>query len=139
MTLAVVNSFPLKIDEDSLLKRKVMAVIQELSVFQMEAFTILFSYVRSNLYWSLIIDLEFAWCLFMTLSYGSKQQAIHIIFVFGVSVFLFVCFFYFFYVSQTQTYSLIAKSSVMLNARSVLDQKPLLQSFFGVDCFLPYH
>ena len=42
MTLAVVNSFPLKIDEDSLLKRKVMAVIQELSVFQMEAFTILF-------------------------------------------------------------------------------------------------
>ena len=73
-----------------------MAVIQELSVFQMEAFTILFSYVRSNLYWSLIIDLEFAWCLFMTLSYGSKQQAIHIIFVFGVSVFLFVCFFTFF-------------------------------------------
>ena len=42
MTLAVVNSFPLKNDEDSLLKRKVMAVIQELSVFQMEAFTILF-------------------------------------------------------------------------------------------------
>ena len=75
----------------------------------------------------------------MTLSYGSKQQAIHIIFVFGVSVFLFVCFFYFFYVSQTQTYSLIAKSSVMLNARSVLDQKPLLQSFSGVDCLLPYH
>ena len=32
MTLAVVNSFPLKIDEDSSLKRKVMAVIQELSV-----------------------------------------------------------------------------------------------------------
>ena len=42
MTLAVVNSFPLKMDEDSLLKRKVMAVIQELSVFHMEAFTILF-------------------------------------------------------------------------------------------------
>ena len=108
MTLAVVNSFPLEMDEDSLLKRKVMAVIQELSVFQMEAFTILFSYVRSNLYWSLIIDLEFAWCLFMTLSYGSKQQAIHIIFVFGVC--FFVClFFYFFYVSQTQTYSLNRK------------------------------
>ena len=106
MTLAVVNSFPLKMDEDSLLKRKVMAVIQELSVFQMEAFTILFFYVRSNLYWSLVIDLVFAWCLFMTLSYGSKQQAIHIIFV---SVFLFVCFFYFFYVSQTQTYSLNRK------------------------------
>ena len=32
MTLAVVNSFPLKNDEDSSLKRKVMAVIQELSV-----------------------------------------------------------------------------------------------------------
>ena len=45
----------------------------------------------------------------MTLSYGSKQQAIHIIFVFGVSVFLFVCFFYFFYVSQTPTYSLDRK------------------------------
>ena len=47
MTLAVVNSFPLKIDEDSLLKRKVMVVIQELSVFQMEAFTILF-FLRSE-------------------------------------------------------------------------------------------
>ena len=102
MTLAVVNSFPLKIDEDSLLKRKVMAVIQELSVFQMEAFPILFFTFGA-------IDLVFAWCLFMTLSYGSKQQAIHIIFVFGVSVFLFVCFFYFFYVSQTQTYSLNRK------------------------------
>ena len=32
MTLVVVNSFPLKNDEDSSLKRKVMAVIQELSV-----------------------------------------------------------------------------------------------------------
>ena len=42
MTLAVVNSFPLKNDEDSSLKRKVMAVIQELSVFQMEAFKMLF-------------------------------------------------------------------------------------------------
>ena len=54
----------------------------------MEAFTILF-------YWSLVIDLRFPWCLFITLSYGSKQQALHIFFVFGVSVFLFVFFFTF--------------------------------------------
>ena len=98
-----------------------MAVIQELSVFQMEAFTILFSYVRSNLYWSLIIDLEFAWCLFMTLSYGSKQQAIHIIFVFGVSVFLFVCFFTFLCESNSNllTQSQRALSCLMLVRYSI--------------------
>ena len=45
MTLAVVNSFPLKNDEDSSLKKEGNGGntrAQELSVFQMEAFTMLF-------------------------------------------------------------------------------------------------
>ena len=42
MTLVVVNSFPLKNDEDSSLKRKVMSEIQQLCFFQMESLKILF-------------------------------------------------------------------------------------------------
>ena len=109
MTLAVVNSFPLKIDEDSLLKRKVMAVIQELSVFQMEAFTILFflrseqslleSHNRSSIFLVFIHD-SFLWI----------QTTSHPHYFCFWCVCFFVClFFYFFYVSQTQTYSLNRK------------------------------
>ena len=49
--------------------------------------------LRYFFYWSLVIDLGFPWCLFLTLSYGSKQQALHIFFVFPVFVFflLFLC------------------------------------------------
>ena len=85
MTLAVVNSFPLKNDEDSSLKRKVMAVIQELSVSNGSVYDTFFN-------WSLVIDLGFPWCLFLTLSYGSKQQALHIFFCFSC-----VCFFFTFF------------------------------------------
>ena len=110
MTLEVVNSFPLKNDEDSSLKRKVMSEIQQLCFFQMKSLKILFSRLE-NLYWCLVNDQGYCWCLFINLFYGSKQQAVRTVFVFN---------------------------SFTLKVGSVLDQKPLLQSLFctGVDCFL---
>ena len=66
MTLVVVNSFPLKNDEDSSLKRKVMSEIQQLCFFQMESLKILFSRLE-NLYWCLVNDQGYCWCLFINL------------------------------------------------------------------------
>ena len=66
MTLVVVNSFPLKNDEDSSLKRKVMSEIQQLCYFQMESLKILFSRLE-NLYWCLVNDQGYCWCLFINL------------------------------------------------------------------------
>ena len=65
MTLVVVNSFTLKNDEDSSLKRKVMSEIQ-LCFFQMELLKILFSRLE-NLYWCLVNDQGYCWCLFINL------------------------------------------------------------------------
>ena len=66
MTLVVVNSFPLKNDEDSSLKRKVMSEIQQLCFFQMESLKILFSRLE-NLYWCLVNDQGYCWCLFLNI------------------------------------------------------------------------
>ena len=66
MTLVVVNSFPLKNDEDSSLKRKVMSEIQQLCFIQIESFKILFSHLE-NLYWCLVNDQGYCWCLFINL------------------------------------------------------------------------
>ena len=120
MTLAVVNSFPLKIDEDSLLKRKVMAVIQELSVFQMEAFTILFlrseqslleSHNRSSIFLVFIHD-SFLWI--------QTTSPPHY-FCFWCVCFFVCLFFYFFYVSNSNllTQSQRALSCLMLVRYSI--------------------
>ena len=81
MTLVVVNSFPLKNDEDSSLKRKVMSKIQQLCFFQMKSLKILFSRLE-NLYWCLVNDQGYCWCYSLIFSYGSKQQAVRTVFVF---------------------------------------------------------